>query len=393
MLRRANGIIQFDLSRCVQCGTCLAVCPQNALDQSLRDDGLWELAVNAEKCSRCFECIAVCPAHILPKKKIFRADLDKVIHLYLAHASDPEVRKKASSGGAARVLAGTALAVGLVTEVHAVAKTGRYPWAEGRWLAHPLDISQLANSMYLPFLANKNLGGANRGTVLLIGTTCQLLAAERCLRKKCERIYKIAIFCKQQKNLKSTCFMAKRLGLGPINRDDAQVEYRGGNWPGQVTINGKGMKWEAVAGLPYGKRLWRVPGCRLCPHPFGIGADLTLADPWGIDRAGEPGNTLIAVWTKKGDELLGSCRESLQIREIDKTLLPGSVTWKDIRRKRLLVDYYSGMKVPVNIRLGGLAERLQTASLETLLAHVGLPNFAYKVLGHLPDAADFFLKR
>ena len=155
--------------------------------------------------------------------------------------------------------------------------------------------------MYLPILVNKYLNTVgNEKTILLIGTTCQLLAAEYFLKKKCEQLYKIALFCKQQKNLKSTCFLAKRTGFSPIDKNGAQVEYRGGNWPGQVKIGGKTMKWETAAALPYGKRLWRVPGCRMCPNPFGGGADLTLADPWGIDKAGDFGNTLIAVWTEKG---------------------------------------------------------------------------------------------
>lgn len=393
MLLRKKDYVLFDLARCVQCGTCLAVCPREALDLTPDGDGLWIISPNKEKCDRCFKCIAACPAHHLPQQKIQYTDLNKVLHLQLAHAADQGVRAKSSSGGAARVLAHTALESGQVSTVYSVVKTSHYPWAEGSPLTHPLDISRLANSMYLPILVNKNLNKINeKGPILLIGTTCQLLAAERILKKTSQQIYKIAIFCKQQKNLRSTCFMAKRLRVDPIDEDNTDIEYRSGPWPGYVQIDGKQMKWEVAAALPYGKRLWRIPGCRFCPNPFGVDVDLTLADPWGIDRPGEPGNTLIAVWTQKGKDLLNSSQEHLVLKDIDKNLLAHSVSWKDIQRKNLLVDYYLGQKVSWNINIAGLAERMQTFFFQKLLERTVLPEFAYKILAHLPDATNIFIK-
>ncbi len=394
MLTRIKDFVQFDGARCMQCGTCLAACSHDALVFSLQKDGLWEFVPDPEKCCRCFRCVAVCPAHALPHKKISLADLTQVVHLHLAHAADPVVRANASSGGAAKVLARAALETGLVGTVYAVAATDRYPWAEGSPLTQPHEISRLANSMYLPILVNRHLHTIkDNGPILLIGTACQLLAAERFLRHSSRQIFKIAIFCKQQKHLKSTCFMAKRMGLGPTERNDCKVEYRGENWPGRVRINGKQMQWERAAALPYGKRLWRVPGCRVCPNPFGIEPDLTLADPWGLDTPGTPGNTLVAVWTQKGRALLENCNDQLTIKEIDKALLSRSVTWRDIERKRLLVDYYMGSKVALHVRLCGLAERVQTAVFELLLEHTVLPEFAYRALGRIPDATNVFLAK
>lgn len=320
-------------------------------------------------------------------------NLSKVLQLHLAHAADQVVRTKSSSGGAARVLAQTALKSSLVSAVYSVVKTSQYPWAEGTQLTHPLDSSRLANSMYLPILVNKNLDKIlGKDPILLIGTTCQLLAAERILKKTSQDIYKIAILCKQQKTLLSTCFMAKRLRVDPIDIGNTHIEYRGGHWPGQVQINGKNMKYEAAAALPYGKLLWRVPGCRFCPNPFGVDVDLTLADPWGIDKPGEPGNTLIAVWTKKGCDLLNSSQEHLVLKSIDKNLLGHSVSWQDIHRKNLLVNYYLGKKVTWNIHLAGLAERLQIFVLEWLLERTVLPDFIYKILAKLPNLSNFLLK-
>ena len=168
MLTREDDIIKFDLNRCVQCRTCLAVCSQGALKETLRDDGLWELTHNAKKCNKCFKCISLCPAPKLPKLKVLQNDLAKVLHLNLVHARESEVRKKSSSGGAARILARTTLEAGITDAVDSVAKTTEYPWAKGKLWKQPMDISELANSMYLPILVNKYLNTVgNEKTILL----------------------------------------------------------------------------------------------------------------------------------------------------------------------------------------------------------------------------------
>jgi ferredoxin len=45
-----------DTDKCDECGTCISVCPGNAL---LIDD---RLTVSAEKCTSCGMCVKVCPA-------------------------------------------------------------------------------------------------------------------------------------------------------------------------------------------------------------------------------------------------------------------------------------------------------------------------------------------
>ncbi len=392
MLSRTKDNIVFDINRCVQCGACLAVCPHKALSEILRGDGLWLISRDSKKCNKCFKCVAVCPAHNLPKNQVNRSDLTKILQLCLVHAEDQEVRRRSSSGGAARVISSAVLEAGITDAVYSVAKAPEYPWAKGQLWKKPIDISQMANSMYLPILANKKLDTVKGlRSILLIGTTCQLLAAENFLKTQCEQIFKVAIFCKQQKNIKFTYHIAKRLEQDTFDIKNAAIEYRGGGWPGQIKINEKEMNYETAAALPFGKRLWRVPGCRMCSNPFGKDSDLTLADPWGIDQAGEPGNTLVVVWTEKGRDLLAACKKKLHMEDIDKMLLPKSVMWKDIAKKRILSDYYLGEKVSLSVRFAGRAERLQTALFEILLEKVPLPGIAYKIMARLPDSPDFFL--
>lgn len=48
-------MIQIDKNNCDTCGTCISICPENAI--ALVDS----LIINHEICSTCQQCVDVCP--------------------------------------------------------------------------------------------------------------------------------------------------------------------------------------------------------------------------------------------------------------------------------------------------------------------------------------------
>lgn len=187
----------------------------------------------------------------------------------------------------------------------------------------------------------------------------------------------------------ATRFLAKRLGIDPLREPIRDIRYRGNGWPGEVCINGKVMPWEEAAALPYGKRLWRVPGCRSCPNPLGIGVDLTLADPWHIEPQDTVGMTMVMVWSQRGKDLLAAGRDLVMGRELDIDTVKESIGWNDLIKKQMLVGYYAGLAVPRNVMVAGGLERFQTRLYEMILDHhVKLPEIAYKILAHFPNLSD-----
>jgi ferredoxin len=48
--------VQIDPARCDYCGTCVAVCPADAieLEESM-------IRVDSDRCTRCLACVAACP--------------------------------------------------------------------------------------------------------------------------------------------------------------------------------------------------------------------------------------------------------------------------------------------------------------------------------------------
>ncbi len=60
MKRRCTGSLFYDPAVCDFCGTCVAVCPQDAVELEEAD-----LQISAERCILCMACVAACPVRAL----------------------------------------------------------------------------------------------------------------------------------------------------------------------------------------------------------------------------------------------------------------------------------------------------------------------------------------
>ena len=54
--------ITRDHDRCIDCGSCVAVCPSKAFTI---DRESWEVHLNFEKCVACGSCLTSCPTHAI----------------------------------------------------------------------------------------------------------------------------------------------------------------------------------------------------------------------------------------------------------------------------------------------------------------------------------------
>ena len=57
----ANQITR-DMNKCIDCGSCISVCPSGAL---FIDRDTWEVKLSADLCIACASCLTACPAHAL----------------------------------------------------------------------------------------------------------------------------------------------------------------------------------------------------------------------------------------------------------------------------------------------------------------------------------------
>lgn len=391
-----NSQITFDYSRCQQCGACLAVCPVNALSYKRLENGLADISCDYEKCINCLKCFKVCPANKVHTFDTYFDDIDKR-EFSLAYNNNEDVRRNSSSGGVARTLIIESLKNDLVDGVYALAPEKEYPMAKGMFFTKENipAYNEISNSVYHSVMQCLDLGRVQRcERLMIVGTSCQLRALEIALKGKFKQLIKVCIFCKQQKSLDSTRFLAKIAGtkIAPDLKFTAQ--YRGTGWPGQVIINGHSVPWHRAAQIPFGRRLWTVPGCNVCGDPFGwqSDADISLMDPWHIRPHNAMGETLMTVNTEAGKQLVAAI-DKLTVEPKTLSEVMPALGIQDIKDRQALVPYYRGMDCSRKVRLAGFADRRQRKCMEKVVTTLPkMPMLFYRCLCKLPDLRTLILK-
>lgn len=386
MLRFIDNKIMFDYSHCQQCGACEAVCPKGAITFTMRGDATHDVVVDEEKCIRCQRCVMVCPANKEEDYKIYFDGFDKK-HYFLGYNVDDKVRRESSSGGVCKTLIIESLKNDLADGVYTLRRTDEFPFAKGEFYSKDNipGFEDMPNSVYHTLLACRNIDKIKKcKRLVVVGTSCQLRAMNVALKGKADEIIRVCIFCKQQKTLNSTRFLAKIMGtIIPENRKFF-VRYRGQGWQGIVRVNEAMLPYSMAASLPFGKRLWTVPGCNACGDPFGTnaGADISLMDPWNIRQANNLGETLITIHTNHGMELLKSI-DTIRLEEKSFDEVKPALDLKDVWRKQQLVPFFRGEKCNDTVHKAGMAELRQRRFLRTFVEIMPrMPLLFYRVLCH-----------
>ena len=397
MLQVVSGKISYTFNQCQQCGACVAICPKGALSFTLRNDRLKEIEVDTDKCILCKRCVNVCPSH---RKLLDNSYVDRFAdkRYALAYHLDNNIRYQSSSGGACKTLIIESLKNGNVDAVYTLKRISDFPFAEGEFYTKDNlpDYDTIPNSVYHSITACSELKKIKKvHRLMIVGTSCQLYALEKASKGKYDELIKVCIFCKQQKTWESTRFFAKLMKEDIQSHSPSFVQYRGMGWPGKVCLNQSKIPYSFASPLPFGRRLWTVPGCNVCGDPFGmeVGADLSLMDPWGIRKPNDLGETLITIHTEQGKELL----EATKLLGCEyKTYLEirNALGLDDVERKRLCVPYFRGDMVSENVSKACKAELRQRRFLQkVLMGCPSLPIIFYRILHKiLPHKRDQILK-
>lgn len=207
-------------------------------------------------------------------------------------------------GGTCKTLIINSLKQGLVDGVYTLRKLATYPSGEGAFFTKDNipSYDELANSVYHSVMIGSNIDKVQKcDRLMIVGTSCQLRALEVALKGKYKELIKVCIFCKQQKTLESTRFLAKVMGTTVPKNLNFSTRYRGEGWPGIVRVRDAELPYSRASLLPFGRRLWMVPGCNVCGDPFGMesDADISLMDPWCIRSTNDLGETLVTVFIRK----------------------------------------------------------------------------------------------
>lgn len=395
MLKLNQKKLSYTFDRCQQCGMCYAVCPENAISLSLRHDGLHDIKINAALCIACGKCVRSCPAN---KEYGYEGYFDGFAQkkYYLGYHADNRIRRESSSGGVCKTLIIDSLKNGMVDGAYSLKCTDSFPFAQGEFYTreHIPSFGDMPNSVYHSVMACTEIDRIQPcKRLMLVGTACQLRALNSIIKDKCDEVVRVCIFCKQQKTLDSTRFLAKMMGTSVPPNLKFRPRYRGDGWPGIVRVDGFELPYSRAAQIPFGKRLWTVPGCGICGDSFGMeaGADITLMDPWTICSHNELGETLVTVHTQKGDELLQQC-VSLNLEPRSFSEVEPALSLKDVWRKQVTEPAYRGRPCKKRYVRAVRAERRQQRLLRMVVEMLPrLPIICYRTLAKLPDLRNRIL--
>lgn len=308
---------------CTQCGTCVAVCPREAISAEWNVRLGYRMRVIESRCDDCGICAKVCPgpgfdySHSAWWREAAeeRGTEDFVgpwRRLYTGWATDDETRYRGASGGLATAILQGALASGLIDAAILCRTDPENPLRAEATIARSADeIAACRGSKYNLVAMNTELRRVIRepGRYALVGLPCHIqgfrLARERSTPLRERVVFTIGIFCASSFTPRATAMEALRAGLDP--RHLARVSYRGPGWPGPLHLETDSSRIYEAALSSYFPRFVRSGSplrCRLCPDGSAELSDMSVGDAWLARHEGTPGVSDLIVRTARGEQVI-----------------------------------------------------------------------------------------
>ena len=272
---------------CCGCSACEQACPVHAITMHRDKIGFDYPTINEKQCINCNACDKVCPI-----KNEFSVRTPE--HIYAVKNKNKEERIVSSSGGVFSILARDVLRKG--GAVYGAA-------FDSNWSVHHIRIEtenelyRLQGSKYVQSKIGAVFKKVQKDVqedrpVLFSGTPCQVAGLLRFLKKEYPNLTTVDVACHGVPN--------------PRIWEDYLKDISTNKKIENITFKDKstGWKWDSysfsltLSGKRYTKNVWKQPYMQLFLHDFILrpschachfrngksGADMTIADYWGIER-------------------------------------------------------------------------------------------------------------
>ena len=325
---------------CTGCGTCLALCPEEAIKLTINEKkGIYVPEVNEEKCNNCGICYEVCPGHEVDFKnlnsEIFGKEPEDVLignylNCYIGHSTNHNIRYNSASGGLATALLIFALEEGIINGALVTRMKKDKPLEPEPFIARTREeIIEAAKSKYCPVPANialkEILKSKDNERFAVVGLPCHIHGirkAEQINKKLKEKIIlHLGVLCSTTCNFLGTDFVLKRLGIS--KEAVKELNYRGEGWPGGMSVQ---LKNGEKRFIPHGDwwdinfSSFRSPRCILCSDGAAELADVSFGDAWGLKDLSEDkiGTSVIISRNTVSEDILQRLlsKQNIEVEEV-----------------------------------------------------------------------------
>lgn len=319
-------LVPMAKDECCGCGSCMSICPCNAITMKPDNEGFLYPCIDDSKCIKCKKCVSACA--FMEKENVSSGITPRA---YVAKNKNMDTRMKSRSGGVFVAISDICLENGGVVYgvaldedfgvYHTVANTKE-------------ERNRFCGSKYVQSDTRKAFESAgndlkNGKVVLFSGTGCQIDALKKHLTLKkipLDNLVTVDIVChgvmSPQLWRDNICYI-KSNNNGEITNVDFRDKSFGWNSHIESYIaGGKQVNSELYTSIFYQHTALR-PSCYNC-HYTSIyrDSDITLADAWGIQREmpdfnDNKGVSLIIVNSPKGQQHIDATKGSVEYVEVE----------------------------------------------------------------------------
>lgn len=340
---------------CCGCEACVQVCPKHCICFREDEEGFFYPHADKSECIDCGLCEKVCPF-------LHESTANSPLDCYAAKNTDESIRDASSSGGVFTLLAEQTIREGGV--VFGAKFTA--DWSVAHDYAETIEeVAAFRTSKYVQSRIGDSFKNAKdflrQGRkVLFSGTPCQIAALRNYLKKDSENLLTVDIIChgvpspgvwqrylmsvaknvRKDKNTVSSPLIPslserdalhedRVCGVKSISFRDKRIGWKKYSFAltlAETSVDGK-QNTVSLSSIHHDNAFMQAflsnmilrPSCYSCPAKGGrSGADITLADYWGIDKQmpdydDDRGISLVLINTERGKESYGKLNADSRI--------------------------------------------------------------------------------
>lgn len=343
-----------DKKDCCGCYGCFNVCPKQCIYMKSDSEGFAYPVVDKSSCIECGLCEKVCPVINRSAKR----DLTQTEVVACKSRNELE-RLASSSGGVFSLLATQTIKNSGIVFAAAFDKNFEVRHSGFDSLE---QLPLYRGSKYIPSKIGDSYAKAkteltNGRQVMFVGTHCQIAGLQHFLRKEYDNLLTVEIICHGVPSpvvfgkflhevapgeIQNISFRDKSIGWA---RYSMKIDYIENG--AQKTYTQPAYQNPYMRGFIKG--LYLRPSCYSCPaKDFVSGADITLADYWGVDTLktdinDDKGVSMVLTYNTKGKSALQSIADKLEIHPstLDSALKNNPAIYKSVNPNPLREKFFA----------------------------------------------------